>query len=74
MDPEGIVFPMLIPGATDASEYQRAGIQMYGFSPGILPEDFPVIKLTHGHDERLPVSFLRSGLPALWEVLRDVCL
>lgn len=65
MDPGGIIVPMLAPGATDASEYQRAGIQMYGFTPGLLPEGFPMIKLAHGHDERLPVSFVRSGLPAL---------
>lgn len=74
MDPGGIVVPALIPAATDASEYQRAGIQMYGFTPGILPQGFPAIKLAHGHDERLPVSFLRSGLPALWEVIQDMCL
>jgi acetylornithine deacetylase/succinyl-diaminopimelate desuccinylase-like protein len=74
MDPGGVIVPMLMPGATDASEYQRAGIQMYGFTPGILPEGFPTIKLAHGHDERLPVSFVRSGLPALWEVLNEVCL
>jgi acetylornithine deacetylase/succinyl-diaminopimelate desuccinylase-like protein len=73
MDPTGVVVPNLMPGATDASIYQRAGIKMYGFTPGILPEDFPWTKLAHGHDERLPVSAIRSGLPALWQVIREFC-
>lgn len=73
MDPGGVIAPMLMAGATDASEYQRAGITMYGFTPGISPEDFPLVKLGHGHDERLPVSFIESGLPALWEVITQFC-
>jgi acetylornithine deacetylase/succinyl-diaminopimelate desuccinylase-like protein len=74
MDPGGLVMPMLMPGATDASEYQRAGIQVYGFTPGIMPPGIVLMKLAHGHDERLPVSFVRSGLPALWEVIREAGL
>ncbi|MBN1146192.1 MAG: M20/M25/M40 family metallo-hydrolase [Anaerolineales bacterium] len=73
MDPQGIAFPMLMPGGTDASEYKRAGITMYGFTPGILPPELPVIRLTHGHDERIPVSTIRSGLPVLWQVVNEFC-
>ena len=73
MDPGGVIAPMLMAGATDASEYQRAGITVYGFTPGILPEDYPLVKLGHGHDERLPVSFIESGLPVLWEVINGFC-
>jgi acetylornithine deacetylase/succinyl-diaminopimelate desuccinylase-like protein len=73
MDPGGIVIPMLMPGATDACQYQRAGIQVYGFTPGVLPPDYPVLSLGHGHDERLPISFIRSGLPALWQVVTEFC-
>lgn len=73
MDPGGIVMPYLMPGATDASQYQRIGIQMYGFSPGVLPEGFPWTRLAHGHDERLPISAIRSGLPALWQVVTGLC-
>jgi acetylornithine deacetylase/succinyl-diaminopimelate desuccinylase-like protein len=73
MDPEGIIVPLLMPGATDACQYQRAGIRVYGFTPGLLPPDYPLISLGHGHDERLPVSFIASGLPALWEVVRGIC-
>lgn len=73
MDPDGIVVPYMIPGATDAFEYKRAGIIVYGYTPGILPEGFPLIKLAHGHDERMPISGYRSGLPALWQVVSEFC-
>jgi hypothetical protein len=29
--------------------------------------------MAHGHDERLPISFIESGLPVLWEVVRKFC-
>ena len=73
MDPGGLVIPMMNPGATDASEYQRAGISVYGFPPGILPPDYPLVDLGHGHNERLPVSFIESGLPVLINVIREFC-
>jgi acetylornithine deacetylase/succinyl-diaminopimelate desuccinylase-like protein len=73
MDPAGLVIPMLMPGATDACEYQKAGIKMYGFTPGILPADMPIMQMAHGHDERIPVSFIESGLPVLWDVINEFC-
>ncbi|RPI33456.1 MAG: M20/M25/M40 family metallo-hydrolase, partial [Chloroflexota bacterium] len=50
MDPKGLVVPMLIPGATDATEYKRAGIKVYGFTPMVTPKEFPLLSLAHGHD------------------------
>jgi acetylornithine deacetylase/succinyl-diaminopimelate desuccinylase-like protein len=73
LDNEGLVIPLLMPGATDASEYQRAGIKMYGFTPGLLPPEYPLLSLGHGHDERLPLSFIESGLPVIWNVVREFC-
>jgi len=73
MDPGGVIIPMLMPGATDASVYQKTGIKIYGFTPGLLPPDFPALAMAHGHDERLPVSFISSGLPTLWQVINEVC-
>jgi acetylornithine deacetylase/succinyl-diaminopimelate desuccinylase-like protein len=64
---------MMMPGATDACVYRQAGITMYGFTPGRFPADFPVLSMAHGHDERLPISFIESGLPVLWEVVRKIC-
>ena len=73
MDPEGLVIPMLMPGATDASQYRQAGMTIYGFTPGILPADIPIMSMAHGHDERLPISYIESGLPVLWEVVNQFC-
>ncbi len=73
MDPEGIVIPMMMPGATDASLYQRAGMTIYGFTPGILPPELPIMSMAHGHDERIPVSYIQSGLPVLWDVITQLC-
>jgi len=60
-------------GATDASEYQRTGMTVYGFTPGILPPELPIMSLAHGHDERIPVSYIQSGLPVLWDVITQFC-
>lgn len=73
MDPEGIVIPLMMPGATDACVYTQAGIKVYGFTPGILPKDYPVMSMGHAHDERLPISYISTGLPALWELVSGFC-
>jgi acetylornithine deacetylase/succinyl-diaminopimelate desuccinylase-like protein len=63
MDPGGLVIPMLMPGATDACQYKQAGITVYGFTPGILPAGMEIMQMAHGHNERMPISYLESGLP-----------
>lgn len=73
MDPEGLVIPLMMPGATDACVYSQAGIKVYGFTPGILPLDFSAMSMGHAHNERIPVSYFRSGLPVLWEVICEFC-
>jgi acetylornithine deacetylase/succinyl-diaminopimelate desuccinylase-like protein len=73
LDPQGIVLPLMVPGATDATAYKHAGITVYGFTPGVIPEGFPLLKLIHGHDERFPISSIRSGLPVLWDVVSEFC-
>lgn len=73
MDPRGVVVPYFDTGASDAAEYQRAGIVVYGFTPGIVPPDYPLLALYHAHDERLPIQAITTGLPALWEVVCEMC-
>jgi acetylornithine deacetylase/succinyl-diaminopimelate desuccinylase-like protein len=68
-DPEGIPAPMMITPGTDAKALHRLGIPTYGFSPLRLDPATPFLSLFHGHDERVPVSALRFGLPVLWEVV-----
>jgi acetylornithine deacetylase/succinyl-diaminopimelate desuccinylase-like protein len=74
MDPDGLIIPMMMPGATDACQYQKAGIKVYGFTPGILPAGYPVLQLAHGHDERVPISYFETGLPVLWDVVNEFCV
>ncbi len=67
-------FLLLMPGATDACIYAQAGIQVYGFTPGILPPDYPVMDLGHGHNERLPISYIRSGFAYSLEIDHTILL
>jgi len=69
-DPDASVSPMMITMGTDAKALARLGIPTYGFSPLKLDADMPFLSLFHGHDERVPVSALRFGLPVLHEVVR----
>lgn len=73
MDPGGLVLPMLMTGGTDASQYCYGGLTVYGFTPGILPADIPIATMAHGHDERIPISYIETGLPALWDVVNQFC-
>jgi acetylornithine deacetylase/succinyl-diaminopimelate desuccinylase-like protein len=68
--PDGHVVPMLLPGMTDAKSWSRLGAQCYGFMPLPLPAGFPsVLKLIHGHDERVPIDSLRRGAQIFYEVV-----
>ena len=60
---------MMITLGTDAKAIAQLGIPTYGFAPLRLEPDVPFLSLYHGHDERIPVSALRFGLPVLHEVV-----
>jgi len=68
-DPDALVAPMMITPGTDAKALATLGIPTYGFAPLRLDADVPFLSLFHGHDERVPVSALRFGLPVLHEVV-----
>ncbi len=65
LDPEGIPIPLLQAGVTDGRFFSKLGIQTYGFTPGRFPEDFPLLKLVHAADERIPVDALEFGVEAI---------
>jgi len=69
-DPGAVVAPMMITPGTDAKALATLGIPTYGFAPLQLAPEVPFLSLFHGHDERVPVSALRFGLPVLHEVVR----
>ena len=68
-DPEATATPMMITPGTDAKAMATLGIPTYGFAPLRLDPDVPFLSLFHGHDERVPVSAIRFGLPVLHEVV-----
>lgn len=69
LDPEGIPFPFVLMGVTDARCFARLGIQTYGFTPLKLPEDFNFLRTVHAADERVPVEALRFGVQAISRAL-----
>lgn len=73
-DPGSVPVPFLIPGYTDAKNYNRLGIKTFGFVPTKLPADLNFGSLYHGHNERLPVDAIGFGLEVLWEVIKKSCL
>ena len=72
-DPDAVVLPYMLSGATDAKFAAKLGIKCYGFSPLKLEAGQPFGELIHGHDERVPVSALGFGVQVLYEVVRDFC-
>jgi len=70
LDPEGIPMPLLQGGVTDARFFSQLGIQTYGFMPMRLADDFPVLRLVHAADERIPVAALAFGTEAVCRVLQ----
>jgi acetylornithine deacetylase/succinyl-diaminopimelate desuccinylase-like protein len=68
-DPDATPAPMMITPGTDAKALGLLGIPTYGFMPLRLDPETPFLSLFHSHDERLPVSALRFGLPVLHEVV-----
>jgi acetylornithine deacetylase/succinyl-diaminopimelate desuccinylase-like protein len=70
LDPEGIPIPMLLPAVTDARHLSPLGIQTYGFMPLFLPEEFPVGKLAHAADERVPADALRFGAEGIFRAVQ----
>lgn len=73
-DPGSVPVPFLIPGYTDAKNYNRLGIKTFGFVPTKLPADLNFGALYHGHNERLPIDAIGFGLEVLWEVIKKSCL
>ena len=68
-EPGCTVAPMMITPGTDAKALATLGIPTYGFAPLRLERDTPFLSLFHGHDERVPVSAIRFGLPVLHDVV-----
>ena len=72
-DPDGIVVPYMLSGATDAKLFSQLGTRCYGFSPLKLRPDEPFDRLIHAHDERVSVEALTFGVQVLYQTVRHFC-
>jgi acetylornithine deacetylase/succinyl-diaminopimelate desuccinylase-like protein len=70
LDPSGIPLPYVLSGVTDARFLSKLGIQTYGFTPLLLPDDFSFASTIHAADERVPVAALDFGVKAIFEALQ----
>jgi acetylornithine deacetylase/succinyl-diaminopimelate desuccinylase-like protein len=69
-DPQGVPFPFVNYGVTDARFFSRLGIQTYGFMPMEIPEGLGLTSTIHAADERIPVAAMDFGTRAVFEVLQ----
>jgi acetylornithine deacetylase/succinyl-diaminopimelate desuccinylase-like protein len=69
-DPNCIVAPALLPGATDSRHFRGKGIVCYDFCPFRLSQS-DLLRI-HGHNERLSGENLSFGIRLLYEVVEEV--
>ena len=70
--PDGVGFPLLVPGGTDSRYFRAHDIPAYGFTPMLLePEELGRV---HGIDERISIDNLELGVKIASDVLRDLCV
>jgi len=63
-----IVAPIPTVGFTDSRVLRRRGVKAYGFVPTLMDSSYAAGM--HGHNERVPVDALRTGVQILFEVVR----
>ena len=63
-----IVVPSTCVGFTDSRVLRRHGVHAYGFVPTLM--DASLASGVHGHNERVPIDGLKTGVQILFEVVR----
>jgi acetylornithine deacetylase/succinyl-diaminopimelate desuccinylase-like protein len=69
-DPDLVPLPFMMPAVTDGRWFAELGIQPYGFTPLLLPEEFEFQKLTHAANERVPVAAIETGADIMYDLLQ----
>lgn len=72
-EPEAILLPLMVCGATDAKHLAPLGTTTYGFCPMREERHLSPIQLAHAHNERISLDNLRFGLEVLYQVVRRFC-
>lgn len=68
-DPDAIVLPNLVVGATDARHVTKLGTKVYGFSP--MFDDATEMERVHADDERISVGNVGFGTRVLYDVVSE---
>lgn len=68
-DPDAIVLPDLVVGATDARHVTKLGTKVYGFCP--MFDEASEMERVHGDDERVSVKNVGFGTRVLYEVVSE---
>lgn len=63
-----LVLPVTSVGFTDSRVLRRRGVHAYGFIPTLM--DASLAAGVHGHNERVPLEALKTGIQILFEVVR----
>ena len=63
-----LVVPSTCVGFTDSRVLRRHGVHAYGFVPTLM--DASLAAGIHGHNERIPIDGLNTGIQILFEVVR----
>jgi acetylornithine deacetylase/succinyl-diaminopimelate desuccinylase-like protein len=69
-DPNCLVVPVLLSGATDSRFLREKGVATYDFCPFRLTET--ELKTEHGNDERIALENLRFGMKMLLEIIKEI--
>ena len=70
-DPKALPVPFLLPGSTDGRHFARLGIQSYGFTPMLLPQQFTFFDTIHAANERIPLEAVDFGVTVLYDLLNS---
>ncbi|MBW2039863.1 MAG: M20/M25/M40 family metallo-hydrolase [Deltaproteobacteria bacterium] len=69
-DPDCMVTPFLITGATDSRFFREVGVPCYDFSPFRLIQE--ELKSVHGHNERISIENLGFACEVIFEIVQEV--
>ena len=72
-EPNSILLPMMVCGATDAKHLAPLGVTTYGFCPMHDESSISPMLLAHAHNERISLENVRFGLRTLYEVVERFC-
>ena len=73
-DPDGVVIPFLMTGATDSRFFRKKGVTAYGFIPfksSVSPEQY--LPTIHSVDERVPIDGIDFGTKMFFDLIVDFC-